>query len=149
MSMVEAARAPSRVRRVLVVEDEPVIRRLLEETLAWDGVEVVLACNLDQALALLEAEDLDVALVDLLLPEPTGWDLLEALRTHTGWPRAIVVSAVATSANTARAFDLGALDVVNKPFDPVKLIELVDRIACLAPCDVDAYRQAARTRAYV
>jgi DNA-binding response OmpR family regulator len=149
MIVTEAAQAPSRVCRVLVVEDEPVIRRLLEETLAWDGVEVVLACDVAQALELLECGNLDVVLVDLLLPEPTGWDLLEALRTRAGWPRAIVVSAVATSTNTARAFDLGALDVVSKPFDPVELVELVDQIARLAPEAVDAYRRAARTRAYV
>ncbi|MGH9129891.1 MAG: response regulator [Acidimicrobiales bacterium] len=147
--MLEATQAPPVVRRVLVVEDEPVIRRLLEETLAWDGVEVVLACNADEAMGHLGSQDFDVALVDLLLPRPTGWALLAALSAHPGWPRPIVVSAVATAANQARAFDLGALDVVSKPFDPMELLELVDRVARLAPHEVDAYRRAARARAYV
>lgn len=136
------------VRRVLVVEDEPVIRRLLIETLAWDGVEVVVACNVEEALRRLDAESFDVALVDLLLPLPTGWALLDALQDHPGWPRAVVVSAVATPTNQTRAFDLGAVDVMAKPFDPMELLARVGRIACLGPDEVDAYRTEARTRAY-
>lgn len=138
-----------RLRRVLVVEDEPVIGRLLRETLAWEGIEVVVAASVDQALAYLESESFDVALVDLLLPAPTGWTVLDAMGDRACRPRAIVVSAVATPANLARAFDLGALDVVDKPFDPMALAELVDRVANLDPADVDSYRQAARSRAYV
>ncbi|MGH9070397.1 MAG: response regulator [Acidimicrobiales bacterium] len=135
-------------RRILVVEDEPVIRRLLEETLACDGVEVVVASNVSDALLCLDRQHFDVALVDLLLPLPTGWDLLDALRDHPGWPRAVVVSAVATPSNKARAYDMGAVDVMLKPFDPMDLADRVDRVACLGPDEVDAYRNAQRARAY-
>lgn len=77
--------------RVLVVDDEPVIQDLLRETLAGDGAEVVLAGDADAARARLDSEPFDVALIDLLLPRPTGWQLLEAFRSHPGWPRAVVV----------------------------------------------------------
>lgn len=136
------------VLRVLVVEDEAAIRRLLADTLAWEGVEVVLVSDVEDALAHLAAEDFDVALVDLLLPLPTGWALLDALAGHPGWPRTVVVTAVATPANQTRAFDLGAVDVVSKPFDPVELLARISRIACLGPDEVDAYRHEARARAY-
>ncbi len=148
MVVTELLRLVGRARRVLVVEDEPVIRRLLEETLAWDGVEVVLVSNVDDALRCLDAEFFDVALVDLLLPLPTGWDLLDALRNRSDWPKAVVVSAVATPGNQTRAYDMGAVDVMIKPFDPMELVARVGRIACLDPDEVDAYRSAARTRAY-
>lgn len=135
--------------RVLVVDDEPVIQGLLRETLAGDGAEVVLAGDADAALRWLDSEVFDVALIDLLLPRPTGWALLEALRSHPGWPRAVVVSARATPANLVRAFDLGAVDVVGKPFDPLDLSARVSEIAGLAPDGVDRYRRAARARLHV
>lgn len=134
--------------RVLVVDDEPVIQHLLEETLAGDGAEVVLAGGVEDALERLGAETFDVALIDLLLPKPTGWGLLEALRSHPEWPKAVVVSAKATPANLTRAFDLGAVDVVSKPFDPVELSALVTRIAGLGPAGVEAHRRSARARVH-
>lgn len=146
--VTEARGLIGHVRRVLVVEDEPVISRLLEETLTGVGVEVVLVGNVDDALRCLDAESFDVALVDLLLPLPTGWALLDGLRDHPNWPRAVVVSAVATPTNQTRAYDLGAVDVMLKPFDPMELLARVGRIASLDPDEVDAYRNAARTRAY-
>ncbi|MGH9069021.1 MAG: response regulator transcription factor [Acidimicrobiales bacterium] len=136
--------------RILVVDDEPVIRQLLAETLGGDGAVVELAGAAEEALSRLATQPFDVALVDLLLPRPTGWRVLEALRGGEGdRPRAVVVSARATPANLTRAFDLGALDVVAKPFDPMELSVRVTEIADLAPDQVDAYRRAARTRLHV
>lgn len=134
--------------RVLVVEDEDAICQLLAQTFAWEGVEVVLATGVEEALARLNTEAFDVAIVDLLLPLPTGWAILDALAAHPSWPKAVVLSAVATPANQTRAFDLGAVDVVSKPFDPMELLARVGRIACLGPDEVDAYRHEARARAY-
>lgn len=133
---------------VLVVDDEPVIQRLLEETLAGDGSEVVLAAGVDEAIRHLDERSFDVALIDLLLPQPTGWSLLEALRGRDEPPKAIVVSARATPSNITRAFDLGAVDVVGKPFDPVALCDLVRTVAGLTPAETDRHRKAARARAH-
>ena len=58
--------------RVLVVEDEPVILRLLEETLAGDGADVVTVRDADEALKALGQQRFDVVLVDLLLPGQPG-----------------------------------------------------------------------------
>jgi DNA-binding response OmpR family regulator len=132
--------------RVLVVEDEPVILRLLEETLAGDGADVVTVRDADAALAALGREKFDVVLVDLLLPGQPGWRVLEQLRSGTDQAPVVVVSARATPSNLTRAFDLGAVDVFGKPFDPLELSACVNEVAGLAAEGLDAHRQAARTR---
>jgi DNA-binding response OmpR family regulator len=129
--------------RVLVVEDEPVILRLLEETLAGDGADVVTVRDTDEALEALRQQRFDVVLVDILLPGQPGWRVLEQLRD--GSP-VVVVSARATPSNLTRAFDLGAVDVFGKPFDPLELSACVNEVAGLAAEGLDAHRQAARTR---
>ena len=129
--------------RVLVVEDEPVILRLLEETLAGDGAVVVTVRDTDEALEALRQQRFDVVLVDILLPGQPGWRVLEQLRD--GSP-VVVVSARATPSNLTRAFDLGAVDVFGKPFDPLELSACVNEVAGLAAEGLDAHRQAARTR---
>jgi len=129
--------------RVLVVEDEPVILRLLEETLAGDGADVVTVRDADEALKALGQQRFDVVLVDLLLPGQPGWRVVEQLRDGTP---VVVVSARATPTNLTRAFDLGAVDVFGKPFDPLELSACVNEVAGLAAEGLDAHRQAARTR---
>ncbi|TMM17923.1 MAG: response regulator [Actinobacteria bacterium] len=129
--------------RVLVVEDEPVILRLLEETLAGDGADVVTVRDADEALKALGQQRFDVVLVDLLLPGQPGWRVVEQLRDGTP---VVVVSARATPTNLTRAFDLGAVDVFGKPFDPLELSACVNKVAGLAAEGLDAHRQAARTR---
>ena len=129
--------------RVLVVEDEPVILRLLEETLAGDGADVVTVRDADEALKALGQQRFDVVLVDLLLPGQPGWRVVEQLRDGTP---VVVVSARATPTNLTRAFDLGAVDVFGKPFDPLELSACVNEVAGLAAEGLAAHRQAARTR---
>jgi DNA-binding response OmpR family regulator len=132
--------------RVLVVEDEPVILRLLEETLAGDGADVVLVSDADSALLVLGEEHFDVVLVDLLLPGQPGWRVLEQLRSRRDSAPVVVVSARATPTNLTRAFDLGAVDVFGKPFDPLALSKCVNEVAALTAEGLDAHREAARAR---
>ncbi|HEX4539957.1 MAG TPA: response regulator [Acidimicrobiales bacterium] len=132
--------------RVLVVEDEPVILRLLEETLAGDGADVVTVRDADAALVALREEQFDVVLVDLLLPGQPGWRVLEQLRSSPEGSPVVVVSARATPSNLTRAFDLGAVDVFGKPFDPLELSACVNEVAGMEAEGLAAHRQAARTR---
>ena len=69
--------------------------------------------------------------------------MVEHLRDGTP---VVVVSARATPTNLTRAFDLGAVDVFGKPFDPLELSACVNKVAGLAAEGLDAHRQAARTR---
>ena len=134
-----------RATRVLIVDDEPVIRNLLRETLAGDGVDCTLAAGGDAALEALREGAFDVVLVDLMMPKITGWGLLEGMRAD-GRARVIVVSAHSGADDARRAFDLGALDVVAKPFEPEELAALVHEVAGLDQEGADRHRDQARRR---
>jgi two-component system OmpR family response regulator/two-component system response regulator QseB len=107
---------------------------------------VVTVRDADAALVALREEQFDVVLVDLLLPGQPGWRVLEQLRSSPEGSPVVVVSARATPSNLTRAFDLGAVDVFGKPFDPLELSACVNEVAGMEAEGLAAHRQAARTR---
>jgi two-component system, OmpR family, KDP operon response regulator KdpE len=101
--------------KVLVVDDEPPIRKLLRLGLRAQGCEVLEAANAKAALELLERGP-DVVVLDLGLPDMHGFDLLRRMRAeHEGLP-IIVLSSRDDEAGKVEALDLGADDYVTKPF---------------------------------
>ena len=135
--------------KVLIVDDEPIMLDLIEETLAGEGCQVKLARDGDTALRWLREERFEVVLVDLKMPKVTGWELLEELEGDPDGPRAVVVSARAGPDEVAKAFDLGAVDVVVKPFRPDDLSRLVAEVAALEGTEVAGHRKGARARHHV
>ena len=113
---------------ILVVDDEPAIRRFLTPFLAAEGYGVIEAATGREALALAESHDPDVILLDLGLPDLDGEEVLRALPM---WRRArvIVLSVRSRERDKVTALDLGASDYLTKPFS---LAELAARIrVCL------------------
>lgn len=104
--------------RVLVVDDELAIRRLLRNTLARDGYAVDEAVNGREALALAGAAD--AVLLDLGLPDRDGLTLVPLLRKAGA--AVLVVSARDATEEKVAALDLGAADYVTKPFDTDELL---------------------------
>ena len=106
---------------VLVVDDDPQIRRALRINLAAHGYDVLLAA--DGAAALRAAVDghPDVVVLDLGLPDLDGVEVIEGLRGWTGVP-VIVLTARSGGAETVRALDAGADDYVTKPFGMAELL---------------------------
>ncbi len=104
---------------VLVVDDERNIRRSLRMVLGREGFALLEAGTLGEARALLEAEDPDVVLLDLRLPDGSGLTLLEELRAaaRTRELPVIVVSGHATLQEAAQAVQAGATDFFQKPID--------------------------------
>jgi len=102
-------------QRVLVVDDEPALRRTLEVNLGARGYEVELAPNGDHALRAAAAHRPDAVLLDLGLPDLDGVEVLERLRGWTSVP-VIVLTARDAEAQKVRALDAGADDYVTKPF---------------------------------
>jgi two-component system KDP operon response regulator KdpE len=100
---------------VLVVDDEPPIRRLLRTSLGAQGWRVAEAATAAEALAQFAREQPDVVILDLGLPDRDGLDIVRELRQTSGVPLVVLSSRDAEQAKVA-ALDLGADDYVTKPF---------------------------------
>ena len=107
--------------RVLIVDDEAAIRRLLRNTLERAGYAVVEAGNAREALVRAGADHPDAILLDLGLPDRDGLGLIPLLR-DAGGPIVLVVSARDATDEKVAALDLGADDYVTKPFDTDELL---------------------------
>jgi len=101
---------------VLVLDDEPAMRRLLRTILVTQGYKVTEAENGSAALEAILSETIDLLILDLGLPGMNGLDLIREIR-RSGSALPIVVLSARTDANTeVAALDLGADDYVTKPF---------------------------------
>ncbi|WP_286749360.1 response regulator, partial [Sphingopyxis sp. SCN 67-31] len=107
--------------KILIIEDDAHIRRLLQATLQRAGHQVSEADSARQAMALFDIERPDVVLLDLGLPDRDGLELIEPLRLRSN-ATLIVVSARENSVEKVTALDLGADDYVTKPFDTEELL---------------------------
>jgi two-component system KDP operon response regulator KdpE len=110
---------------VLVVDDEPQIRRALSLNLGARAYEVLEATTGEAAVALVRSRHPDVVLLDLGLPDMDGIEVLESIRP---WSQVsvIVLTVRDDERSKAEAFAAGADDYITKPFD---MAELADRIA--------------------
>jgi two-component system KDP operon response regulator KdpE len=102
--------------RVLLVDDDLHIRRLLQSTLARGGYEAIEATTAAEALELAARVQPDAILLDLGLPDRDGLEIIQLLRQRTAAPILVLSARDATDQKVA-ALDLGADDYVTKPFD--------------------------------
>ncbi len=113
--------------RVLVIDDEAPIRLLCRVNLEAEGIEVLEAADGRSGLDLARAEHPDVVLLDVMMPGLDGWrvaeELLEDAETR-GIP-IIFLTARAEFRDRARGLDIGGVDYVTKPFNPLELAPLV------------------------
>jgi two-component system, OmpR family, KDP operon response regulator KdpE len=105
---------------VLVVDDEPPIRRFLRTSLGAAGYRIVAAESAAEAIAMLAAEKPDVIILDLGLPDRSGLDVIAEIRTRSPVP-IIVLSARSDERSKVEALDLGADDYISKPFGMAEL----------------------------
>ena len=107
--------------RVLVVDDDPQIRRVLRTTLISQGYEVVDARSGDEALERVRAEKLDVVILDMNMPGMNGIETCRLIRS--GSDIAIIMLTVRDSeADKVEALDAGADDYITKPFGSPELL---------------------------
>ena len=111
--------------RILVVDDEPLMRWSLVETLSDAGDEVVAVTDAQSAVQVAAAVRFDVALLDFRLPDSDDLNLLSRLRRLTPATRIILMTAYGTPEMSQEALDLGAYCVLNKPFEMNALSPLV------------------------
>ena len=105
---------------VLAVDDEAGILRLLKVELAAQGFRVITASNGEEALQLAEEQRPDLVLLDIVMPELTGAEVLRRLRERWSTP-VIFVTAKDADADKVRGLEFGADDYIVKPFSPDEL----------------------------
>jgi two-component system KDP operon response regulator KdpE len=110
----------SRQVTVLVVDDEPAIRRLLHAGVARAGYRVVEAGTAREALSAVQIDKPDVTLLDLGLPDRDGLELINLIKA--AGTAVVVVSARDATEQKVTALDLGADDYVTKPFDTEEVL---------------------------
>jgi DNA-binding response OmpR family regulator len=108
-------------KTILVVDDEKEIRELLRLYIEKDGYSVIQAANGLEALKRAASTRIDLAVIDIMMPELDGYQLIKGLREHSNLP-IIVVSAKTENYEKILGLDLGADDYVAKPFDPLEVI---------------------------
>jgi two-component system, OmpR family, KDP operon response regulator KdpE len=108
--------------RVLVVDDEPAIRRFLRTSLSAQNYDVTVAENARSALDALKRNSFDVLVLDLGLPDQDGFDVIRDVRERGSALPIIVLSSRADEEGKVKALDLGADDYVTKPFGVDELL---------------------------
>jgi NtrC-family two-component system response regulator AlgB len=115
--------------KILVVDDEPTIRRTLRVALEAMGHTVVEAGSRAEALELVEAQPLDLAFVDLRLGTDSGLDLLDSMLTGSPPLVVVVITAYASVETAVDAMRRGAFDFLAKPFTPTQVRAVLERVA--------------------
>ena len=107
-------------KRLLVVDDEPAVRRILETRLRMAGYIVVLAADGEEALSKFYREQPDLVVLDVMLPKLDGFGVCRQIRAESTVP-IIIVSALDTTSEKVAGLELGADDYLPKPFAPREL----------------------------
>jgi DNA-binding response OmpR family regulator len=117
--------------RVLVVDDDDVIRQLICLNLELEGFEVYQAADGLDALEKVREVDPAVVTLDIMMPRLDGWDAAARLRSDpaTSHVRVVLLSARAQEADLKRGSRLGVDFYLTKPFDPDELVAVVRRLA--------------------
>ncbi len=118
----EAARG-----RILVIDDEPDIRESLEMLLSSESYRVDLAANATEGLRRLELSSYDLILLDLMMPDKSGMEVLEEIRQRDQETPVFLITAYGSIEVAVQALKRGANDYLSKPWDNEKLLIEIDR----------------------
>jgi two-component system alkaline phosphatase synthesis response regulator PhoP len=140
----EVTRAGTEMTRVLVIDDEAPIRLLCRVNLEAEGMEVIEAGDGPSGLEAARTSRPDVILLDVMMPGIDGWRVAEQLldQKDTAHIPIIFLTARAEFRDRARGLDIGGVEYVTKPFNPVELAPLVrDLLARLERGERDDLRR--------
>lgn len=107
--------------RILVADDEKEIVRLIRIYLEGEGFSVVEAYDGETAIRALSGEQIDLAVVDIMMPKVDGYEVIRHIRGNCDIP-VIVLSAKTSLGDKILGLELGADDYVSKPFEPMELV---------------------------
>ncbi len=123
--------APDQFRHAVVADDEPHIGRIIKMKLENGPFRVTLAYDGQEAVDILEREpDIDLVLLDLMMPKLSGMDVLRLVRQKNEWKDlpCIILTAAGADQHQRDAMKSGATAFLTKPFSPKKLYALVARL---------------------
>lgn len=116
------------IERILIVDDEPVIRQFLTEVLTRKGYIVDVAENGKTAFASLKNHSYDLVITDMKMPDITGLEVLRKTKEIASSTQVLVMTAFGTVENAVEAMKLGAFNYILKPFTPDAIEALVEKV---------------------
>ncbi len=113
--------------RVLVIDDEAIVRVSCQRVLEPAGYEVVLTSRGDEAIELLEKERFDLVLTDLKMPDMDGLEVLKVIKER--WPdiQVVIITGYGTISTAVQAIKKGAYEYIEKPFTPEDILDVVTK----------------------
>jgi DNA-binding NtrC family response regulator len=120
------------VARVLVVDDDPAIRKIIADRMRAQGHEVEVAVDGEAALAAIADFDPALMLLDMKMPNKDGFEVLEELRRSESPPQVVMITAHGNIERAVRAIQMGAADFIAKPFEAAQLDHVVSRVLAAA-----------------
>ena len=133
----------SALRKVLVVDDDPVVGKSFDRVLSGKGYAVITASNAQEALNKLDAEDYDVVFTDIKMPGMSGLEMAERVKERRPWLPVVIVTGYGSPDNEARAEAAGVSGFLRKPLSP----EMIEGSAQKALSEKDATAQSAAAAA--
>lgn len=115
------------IEKILVVDDEPLVRRFLKEALVRKNYQVDDAENAKKGYGLIKEKKYDLVISDLKMPDMTGIELLKKIKEETPSTLVIIMTAFGTIENAVEAMKLGAFNYLIKPFSPDAIEALIDK----------------------
>lgn len=117
-----------KMAKIIVADDEQLIRRLVSDFLKKDGFTVLEAENGEEALLLFEKnKDTDLLILDIMMPEKDGWEVCSEIRKTSSVP-ILLLSARSEEFDQLKGFESGADDYVTKPFSTALLMKRVEAL---------------------
>ncbi|RAV20711.1 response regulator transcription factor [Paenibacillus contaminans] len=113
--------------KILIVEDEKILREILMDYFLNDGYEVMEASDGKTGLDLYQQHEVDLIILDIMLPEMDGWSVCRRIRKTSDVP-IIMLTARVDEDDTLLGFELGADDYVTKPYSPAVLLARAKRL---------------------
>lgn len=114
-------------KTIMIVEDEQILREIVKDYLLEEGYEVLEADDGKKALVLFQEHELDLIILDIMLPELDGWSVCKRIRKVSNVP-IIMLTARSDEDDTLMGFELGADDYVTKPYSPAILLARAKRL---------------------
>jgi DNA-binding response OmpR family regulator len=131
------------MKRILVVDDQPALRRLMDVVLSEAGFEVQLAEGGAEALEAVRAAPPEVCVLDVMMPRVNGWEVLEALRADPATEDlpVVMLTAKGDPRDRLRGWELGCDAYLPKPFDPPDVVNEVMAVLTREPAERQALRE--------